>query len=252
MEGSKTQKLIPTLQKVKRNLAFVLLLLVFTATGLFFAYRTFIPALAVGTFGDDFVTIDEMDDNSDSRWIVTETGGNASIGVAGDLTGIEPDFALQTHCGSNSGCTNAGMKKGIATTNMASQQIWFYFHSGAVTQGDVEDVVTNVELMLCNGAVGAANSLCGGENATWLYCNAEGGTSDCSDTLVTGWNNIKFFSTQPTTESSSFDITSVASLALSFDTAGKMTAKSGFPGQAWVFMEDHRKRARQNHRFQIV
>ncbi|MFH1941668.1 MAG: hypothetical protein ABIL68_06145, partial [bacterium] len=229
--SNKIQKVIAT---IKANIVFVLFLFVFTATGLYFVYQNFIPALAEGTFSDDFVDIDLMNDNADSRWVLTDL--DTDLIVQSSYETAEGAAYLETLNGFNGAQANIGVKK-TYSADLGEKQVWYYFFSGAISAGNVKDYVSNVGVSLCAGAVGAADSTCGGNRMTWYAC-----TGDCSTKLTSSWNNIKFYTTDPdATSGSAFDPANTASIALMYDASAKMVAKAGFPSQGWDFMRSGTK-----------
>ncbi|MBI2047709.1 MAG: hypothetical protein HYT27_01080, partial [Parcubacteria group bacterium] len=232
---TKKLKFQQILGRLKSNLVFVLLFFVFTVSAFYFAYQTFIPAFATGTFSDDFVSVDRMEDNVDGRWLTTSS--QTSIGTETTFETAEGAGYLRTLNGTTGSFPNIGMKKTYAA-DLNSNQVWYYFFPGAVSQGNVKDLISNMGVTLCDGAVGAAASVCGGNTMTWYAC-----TGDCSTKLTSGqWNNIKFYTTDPDAISgAAFNATSTASIALMFDASSKMTAKSGFPSQGWDFMRSGTK-----------
>ncbi|MDP3999075.1 MAG: carboxypeptidase-like regulatory domain-containing protein, partial [bacterium] len=221
--------------KIKPNLIFAALFIVFTAAAFYFAYQTFIPAFATGTFSDDFVDIDRMEDNADGRWL--DVALETVIGAETAFETAEGAGFLRTLNNTTGAFSNIGMKKTYAA-DLNNNQVWYYFFPGAVTQGNVKDLISNMGVTLCDGAVGAAGSVCGGNTMTWYAC-----TGDCSTKLTSGaWNNIKFYTTKPDAISGAeFDPVNTASIALMFDVSSKMTAKAGFPSQGWDFMRSGTK-----------
>ncbi|MBI4812540.1 carboxypeptidase regulatory-like domain-containing protein, partial [Candidatus Falkowbacteria bacterium] len=226
------KKLIETLQRVKQNLVFALFITVFTATGLYFAYQNFLPALAVGTFSDDFTTIGAMDSIANEGWLGTSAGSTLVDRTDVQLQGTG---SIGTYNATNAAENNIGMKRSVANLNLQDKQVWFYFYSSSAnTQGDIRNLMSNMRVMFCDGAVGAAGSICGGNNAVWQYCSTQ---PICKSKLNFGWTSIKFFTTQPTTQSGSPNLANITSLALMFDISSKLSEKStGTSGQGWDFL----------------
>ena len=202
------------MERAKSNLVFVLMIAIFSGTGLYFVYQNFIPALAIGTFSDDFVTVDSMDVQD---W--TAVGGT-NLSLKDDFQ-MEGAGMIQALIGSAG--TNYGMSKDFSL-NLQNKQFWYYLWAGAGGYGAFRDVSSNVRIVLYNGA-GAT-----GNNATWFAC-----TTDCPTKLAFGMNSVKFYTTQPESVSGAFDAASIQSIALLFDTSNKLTEKAGSVN-GWDFL----------------
>ena len=182
------QKIIEIFLRLKQNLVFTLIFAVFVGAAFFFAYQTFIPAFAVGTFSDDFSTIDAMD--ATTGW--TAQGTNAAISLKNDFQ-TEGTGMIQATCGNSVCAGEVGMTKNFSI-DVSNKQFWYYLFAGTSQEGSWKDLISNARIVLYNGAGRTGNS------ATWNAC-----TSDCSTKLSFGTNKIKFYTTQPDSVSGAFN-----------------------------------------------
>ena len=199
----------------KENFVFLLLILIFTFSSLYFTFKDFVPALAIGTFSHDFQTIDDAESISGTWVAFSGTGAVKNLALTSEVfvEGSNSIYWQQNSIGS------AGWYKDLSpTVNVQNKQLWFYFYTGISTEGSVRNFYTNLGFQLYDGAGRTGNS------STWQVCS---NLVQCQDTLVSGWKSFKFYTTQPDATSGALNQAAVASIALNFTSNSKITPRSG-------------------------
>ena len=198
----------------KENLFFIPIFIVFILTAVFFTFKNFTKVEAVGTFYNDFSTIDDAE---------AITGWTASTTCVANIALNTDDIAMQGTNGiewtitTNGGCQNSGIFKTLSPTrDLTNQQLWLYFFTGKSSSftDNVKEHFNffDIRLQSQNGT------------STWRVCNS---LSDCSSVLKFGVNSFKIFTTQPTFNEGSPDLAQVDRILLGFGVNSKMVKKAG-------------------------
>ncbi|HCX27850.1 MAG TPA: hypothetical protein DHI91_01790, partial [Candidatus Portnoybacteria bacterium] len=203
----------------KGNFVFVFFILIFSLASLYFAFKNFIPAAAVGTFSDDFATVDSGD-----ALVWSLTGGAKEVGLNTEIR-LEGTGAYTFYSGSAAGA--AGAYRDLVPTpgaiNMSGKQLWFYLYLGTVVEGAVENLVSNVNVTLYDDAGGAQ----AGNWSQWNICTAN---VNCREVFSFGWNTIKIYLSQPdTTSATPVNLSAVTNFTLNWTSSVKMSARTGPP-----------------------
>lgn len=196
----------------KENAFFVLIVGIFSTVGVFLALKDFIfvSAGANATFSSDFSTVDNCD-------TLTFTAGGVSTGAA-----LNSDLAVEGTNGIEWAISAVGwgtMYKTVSPTqNLQNKQLWYYLWTGTGKVGGATYVLVRDHLTSVSTTLASASGL-----SSWQYCSS---LSDCQSKLVSGWNSIKIYTTQPGVTRGTFDPTVVNKASIDYYSDSVMTKRA--------------------------
>jgi hypothetical protein len=204
----------------QENKFFLGLLGIFLVVGLYFAFRNFIPTFAVGTFSDDFFTIDGAEvAGGTTIGIWNVTGGGKAAATDSDAA-LEGTNALRL---ANASAATWGYHLSTSTSwNLANKQVWFdYFFASP----KYRDYFSEFHVKLSDGIFSGTThpAATAGNTAEWDFCTT---LATCQNAFAAGWNIKKFFTTQPNSTSGTINLATTKGVYAWWTTSAS-TNKSG-------------------------